>query len=90
MPFSIMRKTSQNQGIAWKFSSQYYHDLLWSRCWGYLRVYYPSSFLTLAQIAIGALLAWPTFGLHVEFDPELFPVRLFRRCCLRMAEDADP
>ncbi len=26
------------------------------------------------QIAIGALLAWPTFGLHVEFDPELFLV----------------
>ncbi len=30
--------------------------------------------LPLMQIAIGALLAWPTFGLHVEFDPELFPV----------------
>ncbi|MEA5720471.1 cation:proton antiporter, partial [Salmonella enterica subsp. enterica serovar Virginia] len=28
----------------------------------------------LMQIAIGALLAWPTFGLHVEFDPELFLV----------------
>ncbi|MDF7679316.1 Na+/H+ antiporter [Enterobacteriaceae bacterium ESL0689] len=28
--------------------------------------------LPLMQIAIGALLAWPTFGLHVEFDPELF------------------
>ncbi|HDL6831674.1 TPA: Na+/H+ antiporter, partial [Escherichia coli 229_11] len=27
--------------------------------------------LPLMQIAIGALLAWPTFGLHVEFDPEL-------------------
>jgi CPA1 family monovalent cation:H+ antiporter len=26
------------------------------------------------QIAIGALLAFPTFGLHVEFDPELFLV----------------
>ena len=25
--------------------------------------------LPLMQIAIGALLAWPTFGLHVEFDP---------------------
>lgn len=30
--------------------------------------------LPLIQIAIGALLAWPTFGLHVEFDPELFLV----------------
>lgn len=28
--------------------------------------------LPLMQIVIGALLAWPTFGLHVEFDPELF------------------
>ncbi len=30
--------------------------------------------LPLMQIAIGALLAWPHFGLHVEFDPELFLV----------------
>ncbi|MEN1515595.1 cation:proton antiporter, partial [Pseudomonas aeruginosa] len=30
--------------------------------------------LPLMQIAIGALLAWPTFGLHVGFDPELFLV----------------
>ena len=30
--------------------------------------------LPLVQIAMGALLAWPTFGLHVEFDPELFLV----------------
>jgi Na+/H+ antiporter len=30
--------------------------------------------LPLMQIAIGALLAWPTFGLHVDFDPELFLV----------------
>ena len=30
--------------------------------------------LPLMQIAIGALLAWPTFGLHVVFDPELFLV----------------
>jgi len=28
--------------------------------------------LPLIQIGIGALLAWPQFGLHVEFDPELF------------------
>ncbi|KND54813.1 NhaP-type Na+/H+ and K+/H+ antiporter [Candidatus Paraburkholderia kirkii] len=28
--------------------------------------------LPLIQIAIGALLAWPGFGLHVSFDPELF------------------
>jgi len=28
--------------------------------------------LPLMQIAIGALLAWPQFGLHVEFDPDLF------------------
>jgi Na+/H+ antiporter len=26
------------------------------------------------QIAVGALLAWPNFGLHVDFDPELFLV----------------
>lgn len=30
--------------------------------------------LPLMQIAIGALLAWPSIGLHVEFDPELFLV----------------
>lgn len=30
--------------------------------------------LPLMQIAIGALLAWPRFGLHVDFDPELFLV----------------
>lgn len=30
--------------------------------------------LPLMQIALGALLAWPTFGLHVDFDPELFLV----------------
>ena len=28
--------------------------------------------LPLMQIAIGALLVWPHFGLHVDFDPELF------------------
>lgn len=30
--------------------------------------------LPLVQIALGAMLAWPTFGLHVDFDPELFLV----------------
>ncbi len=30
--------------------------------------------LPLMQIACGAMLAWPTFGLHVNFDPELFLV----------------
>ncbi|MCP1438618.1 CPA1 family monovalent cation:H+ antiporter [Erwinia persicina] len=30
--------------------------------------------LPLVQIVMGALLAWPTFGLHVDFDPELFLV----------------
>ncbi|MTD41306.1 Na+/H+ antiporter [Erwinia sp. CPCC 100877] len=30
--------------------------------------------LPLMQIAIGALLAWPKFGLHVDFNPELFLV----------------
>lgn len=30
--------------------------------------------LPLMQIAMGALLAWPTFGLHVDFNPELFLV----------------
>jgi CPA1 family monovalent cation:H+ antiporter len=42
------------------------------------------------QIAIGALLAWPTFGLHVEFDPELFLVCLSRRCFLPMAGKRRP
>ncbi|MBQ0686564.1 Na+/H+ antiporter [Providencia rettgeri] len=32
--------------------------------------------LPLIQITIGALLAWPQFGLHVTFDPELFMVLL--------------
>ncbi len=30
--------------------------------------------LPLMQIAIGALLDWLHFGLHVDFDPELFMV----------------
>lgn len=30
--------------------------------------------LPLIQIGLGALLAWPTFGLHVDFNPELFLV----------------
>jgi Na+/H+ antiporter len=30
--------------------------------------------LPLMQIAVGALLAWPNFGLHVDFDPDLFLV----------------
>ncbi|PIJ50381.1 Na+/H+ antiporter [Erwinia sp. OLTSP20] len=30
--------------------------------------------LPLVQIGLGALLAWPTFGLHVDFDPKLFLV----------------
>ncbi|AYN27982.1 MULTISPECIES: Na+/H+ antiporter [Buttiauxella] len=30
--------------------------------------------LPLMQIAIGAVLAWPHFGLHVDFNPELFLV----------------
>ena len=28
--------------------------------------------LPLIQIALGAMLAWPGFGLHVTFDPEIF------------------
>ncbi|TKC89378.1 Na+/H+ antiporter [Trinickia terrae] len=28
--------------------------------------------LPLTQIALGAVLAWPRFGLHVTFDPEIF------------------
>ncbi|PHM73365.1 Na+/H+ antiporter [Xenorhabdus kozodoii] len=32
--------------------------------------------LPIVQIAMGALLAWPRFGLHVTFDPELFLVLL--------------
>ncbi|QCR37402.1 Na+/H+ antiporter [Nissabacter sp. SGAir0207] len=30
--------------------------------------------LPLMQIAVGAMLAWPNFGLHIDFDPELFLV----------------
>ncbi|EJM52645.1 NhaP-type Na+(K+)/H+ antiporter [Pseudomonas sp. GM48] len=36
--------------------------------------------LPLVQIAAGALLAWPTLGLHMALDPELFlflPLLLF-------------
>ncbi|MDR0219356.1 MAG: Na+/H+ antiporter [Enterobacteriaceae bacterium] len=32
--------------------------------------------LPIVQIAMGAMLAWPHFGLHVTFDPELFLVLL--------------
>ncbi len=32
--------------------------------------------LPIIQIAMGALLAFPQFGLHVTFDPELFLVLL--------------
>nr|BET44691.1 MAG: Na+/H+ antiporter [Candidatus Aschnera chinzeii] len=32
--------------------------------------------LPIIQIIIGALLAWPNFGLHIDFDPELFMVLL--------------
>lgn len=42
------------------------------------------------QIAIGALLAWPTFGLHVEFDPELFWFCSSRRCFSPMAGRRQP
>lgn len=45
--------------------------------------------LPLMQIAIGALLAWPTFGLHVEFDPELFLVLFIPPLLLQHLEVAD-
>ncbi len=35
-------------------------------------------------------MAWPTFGLHVEFDPELFLVLLSRRCCSLMVGKRRP
>lgn len=28
--------------------------------------------LPLMQIIVGAVLAWPQFGLHIDFNPELF------------------
>ncbi len=37
--------------------------------------------LPLMQIAIGARPAWPEFGLHVEFDPELFFSLVYPACC---------
>ncbi len=47
--------------------------------------------LPLMQIAIGALLAWPTFGLHVEFDPELFLVLVYPAAAIRRRlENANP
>lgn len=41
---------------------------------GVVTVSCPFRSCLLMQIAIGALLAWPTFGLHVGSDPELFLV----------------
>ncbi|MFR4092720.1 MAG: hypothetical protein ACLT2V_02175, partial [Escherichia coli] len=46
--------------------------------------------LPLMQIAIGALLAWPTFGLHVEFDPELFLYYLSLAAIRRRLENSNP
>lgn len=40
--------------------------------------------LPLVQIAAGALLAWPTLGLHVALDPELFLFCSSRRYCFPM------
>lgn len=38
--------------------------------------------LPLIQIAAGAVLAQPIFGLHVEFNPELFLLLFIPPCCL--------
>lgn len=46
--------------------------------------------LPLIQIAIGALLAWYQFGLHVSFDPELFMVLLIPLCYSSMAGKRQP
>ncbi len=56
-----------------EISSQYHHDPV-SRCRGYLRVKLP---FQLPYPYAGSPLArcWrTTFGLHVEFDPNSFPV----------------
>lgn len=42
--------------------------------------------LPLIQIAAGALLAQPIFGLHVEFNPELFLLLFIPPCCLLKAQ----
>jgi CPA1 family monovalent cation:H+ antiporter len=41
--------------------------------------------LPLVQIGAGALLAWPTLGLHVALDPELFLFLFLPPCCSPMA-----
>lgn len=38
--------------------------------------------LPLIQIAAGAVLAQPIFGLHVEFNPNFFSYCLYHPCCL--------
>ncbi len=55
---------------------------------GGIYVYYPSSFLY-PYADRHALLAWLTFGLYCEFDPELFPVLFIRRAA-GDGHDADP
>lgn len=42
--------------------------------------------LPLIQIAAGAVLAQPIFGLHVEFNPELFLLLFIPPCCLLKAQ----
>lgn len=37
--------------------------------------------LPLMQIIVGAVLAWPQFGLHIDFNPELFLMLFIPRCC---------
>lgn len=41
--------------------------------------------LPLVQIAAGALLAWPTLGLHVALDPSCSCFCSCRHCCSPMA-----
>ncbi len=47
--------------------------------------------LPLIQIAAGAVLAQPIFGLHVEFNPELFfSYCLYHPCCLLKVQKIQP
>jgi CPA1 family monovalent cation:H+ antiporter len=71
---SDVKKTRSKQGTHGNILYHTHHDPRGlSLRGGYTRTALSGS-TPLIQIGIGALLAWPTFGLHVEFDPELFLV----------------
>ena len=87
----VKKKDTQQTGNTWKYSLPYSSLTLVVSLSGWLRVLPFQVPLPLIQIGIGALLAWPTFGLHVEFDPELFLVLFIPPLLFcRWLEDANP